>query len=93
MVWGSFLIAAAARKTPTRNGYHAQGVNLTLYDLGNRWGQGVGCPGTELDGNGRRGQRWPLHDIAITNIVWCMAFTGEVGEDRILRNGRVVALQ
>jgi len=31
MVWGSFLIAAAALKTPTRNGYNAQGVNLTLH--------------------------------------------------------------
>jgi len=29
MVWGSFLIAAAALKTPTRTGYNAQGVNLT----------------------------------------------------------------
>jgi len=29
MVWGSFLIAAAALKTPTKNGYNAQGVNLT----------------------------------------------------------------
>jgi len=29
MVWGSFLIAAAALKTPTRNGSNAQGVNLT----------------------------------------------------------------
>jgi len=31
MVWGSFLIAAAAFKTPTRNGYNAQGGNLTFY--------------------------------------------------------------
>jgi len=31
MVWGgSFLIAAAALKTPTINGYNAQGVNLTF---------------------------------------------------------------
>jgi len=30
MVWGSFLIAAAALKTPTRNGYNVQGVNLTF---------------------------------------------------------------
>jgi len=32
MVWGSFLIAiaAAALKTPTRDGYNAQGVNLTF---------------------------------------------------------------
>jgi len=30
MMWGSFLIAAAALKTPTRNGYNAQGVNLNL---------------------------------------------------------------
>jgi len=32
MVWGSFLfvIAAAALKTPTRNGYNAQGGNLTF---------------------------------------------------------------
>jgi len=28
IVWGSFLLAAAALKTPTRNGYNAQGVNL-----------------------------------------------------------------
>jgi len=33
MVWGSFLIAAAALKTPTRNGYSAQGVNLTVSRL------------------------------------------------------------
>jgi len=30
MVWGSFLIAAAALKTPTINGYNAQGINLTF---------------------------------------------------------------
>jgi len=30
MVWGSLLIAAAALKTPTKNGYNAQGVNLTF---------------------------------------------------------------
>jgi len=29
-LWGSFLIAAAALKTPTRNGYNAQGVNLNI---------------------------------------------------------------
>jgi len=33
MVWGSFLIAAAALKTATRNGYNAQGVNLTWLNL------------------------------------------------------------
>ena len=30
-LWGSFLIAAAALKTPTRNCYNAQGVNLNFY--------------------------------------------------------------
>jgi len=30
MIWGSFLIAAAALKTPTINGYNAQGGNLTF---------------------------------------------------------------
>jgi len=30
-LWGSFLIAAAGLKTPTRNGYNAQGVNLNFY--------------------------------------------------------------
>ena len=30
MVWGSFLIAAAVLKTPTRTGYNAQGVNFTF---------------------------------------------------------------
>jgi len=29
-LWGSFLIVAAALKTPTRNGYNAQGVNLNF---------------------------------------------------------------
>jgi len=28
---GGFLIAAAALKTPTRDGYNAQGINLKLY--------------------------------------------------------------
>jgi len=32
-LWGSFLIAAAALKTPTRNGYNAQGVNLKFRHL------------------------------------------------------------
>jgi len=34
MVWESFLIAiaAAALNTPTRNGYNAQGVNLTFWN-------------------------------------------------------------
>ena len=30
-LWVSFLIAAAALKTPTRNGYNAQGVNLIFW--------------------------------------------------------------
>jgi len=30
MVWGSFLIAPAALKTPTRNGCNAQGVHLAI---------------------------------------------------------------
>ena len=30
-VWGSVLIAAAALKTPTRNGYNAQGANFKFW--------------------------------------------------------------
>jgi len=30
-LWGSFLIAAAALKTPTRNGHNAQGVNVKSF--------------------------------------------------------------
>jgi len=26
---------------------------------------------------------WPLHDIAIANIVWCIAYTGGVGVVRV----------
>ena len=37
MVWGSFIIAAAALKTPTRNCYNAQGVNLTFLSSFSRW--------------------------------------------------------
>jgi len=36
---------------------------------------------------------WPLHDIVITNIVWCMAYTGGAAGGRILRNGRAIVLQ
>jgi len=32
-VWGSFLFAAAALKTPTQNCYNAQGVNLTFTEM------------------------------------------------------------
>ena len=31
MVWGSFLIAAAALETTTKNGYNAQGVDLNFH--------------------------------------------------------------
>jgi len=45
------------------------------------------CPPTGISdlvhvrqrGNSRRTPCWPLHDIAITNIVWCMAYKGRVG--------------
>ena len=36
---------------------------------------------------------WPLHDIAITNIVWCMAEKGGSVGGCILRNGRAIVLQ
>ena len=36
---------------------------------------------------------WPLHAIAITNIVWSMAFRKGVGGDRVLRNRRAIVLQ
>jgi len=36
MVWGSYRIAAAALKTPTRNGYNAQLVNLTFWPVDSR---------------------------------------------------------
>jgi len=35
-VWGSFFVAAAALKTFTRNGFNAQGVNLTIFPW-TRW--------------------------------------------------------
>ena len=37
---------------------------------------------------------WPLHDIVITNIVWCMAYKGRVGGricmEQDFRNGIAV---
>ena len=30
-------------------------------------------------GERHRAAAWPLHDIVITNIAWCMAYTREVG--------------
>jgi len=36
---------------------------------------------------------WPLHNIAIANLVWCMAYTkGSVG-GRIFPNSRAIVLQ
>ena len=56
-VWGSLLIASAALKAPTRNGYNAQGVNLTFRFLVPRI-QHVGAEGAaaswRLFGEGRR---------------------------------------
>jgi len=37
---------------------------------------------------------WPLHDIAMTNIVWCMAYTtGVGGGGPMLRNSRAIGVQ
>ena len=36
--------------------------------------RGVGC--AFRDGSG---VCWPLHDIVITNILWCVAYKGRVG--------------
>jgi len=37
---------------------------------------------------------WPLHEIVITNIIWCMAYKREVeGGGRILLNSRAIVLQ
>jgi len=36
---------------------------------------------------------WPLHDIVITNIVWCLAYQREVEGGRILSNSRAIVLQ
>jgi len=38
--------------------------------------------------------RWPLHDIATTNIVWCMAYArGLGGGGAYMRNSRAIVLQ
>jgi len=49
-----------------------------------RWGLCSCCPGVErcLSGVYESSSRpcatsWPLQDIAITNMVWCMAYRGE----------------
>jgi len=31
LVWGGVLIAAGTLKTPVKNGYNAQGVNLSIF--------------------------------------------------------------
>jgi len=40
---------------------------------------GVSISSSRPDLGGDRGQGWPLHNIAITNSVWCMAYKGRVG--------------
>jgi len=84
MVWESFLIAAAALKTPTRNGYNAQGVNLTtpptytgeggVPEGGSKNTGGVAARSrvvtlNRLSTTNLEAASWPLRDIAITNIV------------------------
>jgi len=45
-------------------------------------------------GNEYRIQDWPLQDIVITNIVWCMAHTQGRGRGAcILPNRRAIVLQ
>jgi len=39
--------------------------------------RGHGTVGGEL--HSTMGNTWPLHDIVVTNIVWCIAYTREVG--------------
>jgi len=53
-LWGKFLIAAAALKTPTRNGYNAQGVNLKF------------CFVFNLYSEPRRSLKQPLYRLAFT---------------------------
>jgi len=36
---------------------------------------------------------WPLHDIAITNIVWCMPHKGGSVVGRMLRNWNSIGVQ
>jgi len=36
---------------------------------------------------------WPLHDILVTNSVWCMAYKRGVWGGRILPNSRAIVLQ
>ena len=45
MAWRSFLVAADALKTPTRNGYNAQGVNLTICVASTTHNTSTGGPG------------------------------------------------
>ena len=41
-----------------------------------------------------KGQDWPLHNIALTNIVWCVYHTkGGSGEARTLHSSRAILLQ
>ena len=37
------------------------------------------CVGTGFTRKHFHFEPWPLHDIAVANIVWCMAYTREVG--------------
>jgi len=62
------------------------GRHLSREDKAEERGGGNACPDGET-------KTWPLHNIAITNIVWCMAYNRGVGGGRILSNGRAMVLQ
>ena len=90
MVWGSFLIAAAAFKTPTRNGYNAQGVNLTLYTQTHTHTHIYTHTHIQIVTDLGIG----LHTILSRLTLYCVWLTeGRSEGGRILRNGRALVLQ
>jgi len=55
--------------------------------------QGSKCMGRVLQRGKYQVRAWPLHDIAITKSVGCMAQKRGFGGGRILRDGRAKVLQ
>jgi len=80
-VWGSFLITAAALKTPTRNGYNAQGVNLTFRITPSSWAH----PASPL--RLVTGEATPLGNLVSIDITHCLQRPSQRQPDGSVRAG------
>jgi len=85
--WGMYVLLRNEANSPKRRFGLGLGLGLTLASLGLTMAHYDEL--VELD---RCLSSWYLKDIAVTNMVWCMACKGRSVGERTLRSGRTLVL-